>query len=196
MVDWLVSQGVRESSILDVGGGVGEIGLELLHNGAAHATTVELSRSYDEPATALAVEAGLADRVTRRIGDIAADGTVADAVDVVVLHRVVCCYPDAEQLLAAAADHARQRVVLSHPRRNTFTRALLAVENLGQRLIGSDYRAFVHPPAEMAQVLRDHGFRTEHVYRGPIWQVHAASRAEGRMGGTDGPCSLTVEQTQ
>lgn len=176
MVDWLLSRGVRGASVLDIGGGVGEIGLELLRQGAASATTLELSQVYDAQAAALAREAGLADRVDRRLGDIAVDGTIADPADVVVLHQVVCCYPDAAGLLAAAADHARVAVVLSHPPRNAFTLTLLALENLRHRILGREFRAFVHPPAEMVRVLRDHGFTTEHVYRGPIWQVLTASR--------------------
>lgn len=176
MADWLESLGIQGATVLDVGGGVGELGLELLRRGAARATTLELSTSYDGPAAALAAEYGLADRVGRRIGDLAADGSVAEEADVVVLHRVVCCYPDADGLLAAVADHARRVVVLSHPPRNAFWRLISAGQNLGLRLVGREYRSFVHPPEGMAAVLRDHGFTVEQVHRGPIWQVLAATR--------------------
>ena len=46
------------------------------------------------------------DRMTRRQADIATMPDEAEAHDIVVLHRVVCCYPDYERLLTAAADHA------------------------------------------------------------------------------------------
>jgi magnesium-protoporphyrin O-methyltransferase len=176
MVDWLGVQGIQGATVLDVGGGVGELGLELLHRGAARATTLELSTAYDAPAADLAAQAGLADRVERRIGDLAADGSVAEEVDVVVLHRVVCCYPDAERLLAAVADHARRAVVLSHPPRNALWRAGSALQNVGLAVLGREYRSYLHPPAEMAQVLSDHGFTAEHVHRGPTWHVLAATR--------------------
>lgn len=179
MADWLESQGIRGATVLDIGGGVGELGLELVRRGAARATTLELSRAYDAPAAALAAEAGVAERVERRIGDIAADGSVAEPADVVVLHRVVCCYPDAERLLAAAAGHARRAVVLSHPRDNALSRATLAVDNLVPWLLRREYRAFVHSPGRMAQVLRDHGFQAERVHRGPIWEVLTATRQPG-----------------
>jgi magnesium-protoporphyrin O-methyltransferase len=185
MADWLVSQGIQGATVLDIGGGVGEIGLALLRLGASSATTLELSSSYDAPAAALAVETGMADRVERRMGDIATDGSVAASADVVVLHRVVCCYPDVERLLAAAADHARRAVVLSHPPRNAFWRGMTALQNIGLRMLGREYRSFDHPPAAMVQVLRDHGFATEYVHRGPIWQVLGATRAlapTGRSG--------------
>lgn len=38
--------------------------------------------------------AGMADRVTRRFLDIAQTPDGVEPADVVVLHRVVCCYPD------------------------------------------------------------------------------------------------------
>ena len=44
-------------------------------------------------------EAGLEGRAERRLHDIAEDPAGVEPADVVVLHRVVCCYPDYEQLL-------------------------------------------------------------------------------------------------
>ena len=57
-------------------------------------------------------------RVDRRLHDIAEDPSGVEPADVVVLHRVVCCYPDYERLLGAAAERARRLLVFSHPPRN------------------------------------------------------------------------------
>ena len=54
----------------------------------------ELSTAYDGEAVRLLNEAGLTERVTRRIVDLAAGPEAVPQADVVVLHRVVCCYPD------------------------------------------------------------------------------------------------------
>jgi magnesium-protoporphyrin O-methyltransferase len=176
LVDWLLAQGIEGASVLEIGGGVGEIQLELLRHGAARTTNLELSPAYDSEAAALIAEAGMVGRVDRRLGDIATDGSVADAADFVVLHRVVCCYPDYERLLGAAAEHARRGVVVSHPPRNVVTRSMLAMGNLGLRLRGREYRSFAHDPADMLRVLRQHGFAAKHVHRGPVWQVMTATR--------------------
>lgn len=176
MVDWLVSQGIQGSTVLEIGGGVGEIQLELLRHGASRTTNLELSSSYDTEASTLADEAGVADRTDRRIGDIATDPTVAGRADAVVLHRVVCCYPDADLLLAAAADHAGRAVVLSHPPRNGLSRAMLAVENLALRVRGREYRTFAHPPEDLLATLRDRGFTAKHLHRGLVWHVIVATR--------------------
>ena len=38
------------------------------------------------------------------------------AADIVILNRVVCCYPDMPKLVGAAADHTREVLVLSFPK--------------------------------------------------------------------------------
>src|SRR3974390_2488139 len=60
---------VSGASVLEVGGGIGAIELELLAAGAARATDVELSSEYEEEALKLLAERGLSDRVERRVGD-------------------------------------------------------------------------------------------------------------------------------
>ena len=47
MVDLLAQRGVQDATVLEIGGGVGEIQIELLKRGAASATNLELSRAYD-----------------------------------------------------------------------------------------------------------------------------------------------------
>lgn len=180
LVGWLVSQGVEGASVLEIGGGVGEVQLELLRRGAGRTTNLELSSAYDTEAAALAAEAGMTSRMTRRLGDIAVEAGVADAHDFVVLNRVVCCYPDVERLVAAAARHARRAVVLTHPPRHIGSVATLAVVNGVQRMLGREYRAFAHPPEVMKAVLLEHGFVPRHVHQGAFWHVLTAPRpAEG-----------------
>src|SRR4029450_12930399 len=58
MVDFLRDRGIDGSTIVEIGGGVGEIQIELLRAGAAHATHLELSATYEDDARALSLEAG------------------------------------------------------------------------------------------------------------------------------------------
>jgi magnesium-protoporphyrin O-methyltransferase len=59
---------------------------------------------------------------------VAISGTLPDA-DVVTLDRVVCCYPDAEVLLGAAAARTRQLLALTYPRDRWYVRTLFASGN-------------------------------------------------------------------
>ena len=121
MVDLLAEAGVDGATVLEIGGGVGEIEIELLERGAASATGLELSPAYDADAARLLAEKGLGRAVRRRLLDLAAEPDAVEPADVVVLHRVVCCYPDYARLLSAAAGDARRQLVFSHPPRNVVS---------------------------------------------------------------------------
>jgi hypothetical protein len=158
------------------GGGVGEVEIELLQAGAARAQNLELSPAYEHEARTLAAQAGVQERLDWRIHDLAQDpGAVAPA-DLVVLHRVVCCYSDYERLLAAAADHARRALVFSYPPHNPLSRAFYRVFNLVMRLTRSGFRGFAHSPGGMLAVLEDHGLRRTYARRSRIWQVAGLER--------------------
>lgn len=171
MVAFLEQQGVEGASVLEVGGGVGDIQLELLRRGASRATNLELVDSYEADALALAREAGMADRVTRRQLDLAATPDAVPRHDIVILHRVVCCYPDATRLLEAAAAHANRLLVFSHPPRHALSRAVFAAENLLFRLRRSAFRTWVHEPAALVAAAEGSRLNTAYRHRGTVWHV-------------------------
>ena len=176
IVGFLAGRGVEGASVLEVGGGTGTLQLELLRSGARRAVNLELSRGYDAVARELAEEAGVADRVERRVVDIAERPEEVSPADVVVLHRVVCCYPWPEQLVAAAAAHAQNVLVLSFPRRNRLSRLWVWTLNTLIRLRGGDFRSFVHPPETIRAAAVAAGLRGVHEHRGRIWHVAAFER--------------------
>ncbi len=178
IVDFCADEGVEGATVLEIGGGVGELQLELLRLGAAEATNLELVDSYDEQAQALAASAGVADRVHRRRLDIAVSPGEVEPADIVVLHRVVCCYPDYERLLSAAADHARRALVFSHPPRNPLSRAMLGSQNAWFRFTGNSFRTFTHPPQAMLEVARSRGFDLSYRHAGGVWQVAGLVRPQ------------------
>ena len=174
MVEFLTARGFEDATVLDVGGGVGAIEIELLKAGAGRAVNVELSPSYEKEAAELLREAGLEERVERRIGDFARDGI--EPADVVVLHRVVCCYPDYEGLVGAAADQARRALVLSFPKETWLTRSAFVAFNLVQRLRRKDFRAYVHPVVGILGAAERRGLRPAFEHRGAFWQAAGLER--------------------
>ena len=176
IVEFLQSRGLDGATILEVGGGVGEIQLELLKRGAERTVNLELSPAYEQEAARLAQAAGVQGRVERRLHDIAVGPAAVEQVDIVVLHRVVCCYPDYERLLGAAADHTRRLLVFSHPPRNPISRAIIATQNVGFRIMRREFRTFAHPPAAMLAVLERHGLQRTFTHRGIPWQVAGLER--------------------
>jgi 2-polyprenyl-3-methyl-5-hydroxy-6-metoxy-1,4-benzoquinol methylase len=165
------------ATVLDVGGGIGAIELELLAAGAERATNVELSGGYEEAASALLSERGLADRVDRRIADFVSEGNAVEPHDLVVLHRVVCCYPDVDALMGAAAEHAQKRLVLTYPQEHLLMRLGLQVINLWLRVSGCGFRTYAHPIARILGAAETHGLRLERRERqGFLWESAALVR--------------------
>jgi len=203
IVDFTREQGVEGKTLLEVGGGIGAIEIELLKAGMGRAVNVELTPTYEVAAAELLVDAGLTDLVERRVMDFAeaeADSRVRraavltlksrvstrrlrpflDHVDrmfpVVVMNRVICCYPDMPKLTGAAADRATEMLIMSFPNRRWWTRLGLTVANLGFRVIRLQFRVFLHTPALILAAVQQHGFRTRFNERGLVWQVIAFER--------------------
>jgi hypothetical protein len=179
LVDLLKQRGVRGLTLLEVGGGVGAIQIELLKAGLASAVSVELTPTYEEAAGALLREAGFADRVERRVMDFAQSGAEIAAADIVVMNRVVCCYPDMPRLAGAAADHTRELLVLSFPKERWWTRAGIGLGNLALRAARRQFHVFVYAPARIFGTAEQHGLRVVFDQPGRFWEVAALERPAG-----------------
>jgi len=175
--DFLKRQGVEGRSVLEVGGGIGAIQIELLKAGATRAVSVELTPTYEEEAVALLREAGLSDRVERKIMDFATAGAAVESADIVIMNRVICCYPDMPRLAGAASDHAREMLVMSFPRRTLWMRAGLGLANLMFRAMRREFQIFLHPPRRILATSQEHGLRTVLDDSGFLWTVAALRRA-------------------
>jgi magnesium-protoporphyrin O-methyltransferase len=171
IVQFLVEHGVAGATVLEIGGGVGELHLELLRRGASRATNLEISSSYEQEAARLLQQSGMADRVTRRRLDIARAPDEVEPADEVVLHRVVCCYPDYDRLLSSAGSHARRALVYSHPANNAVTRSVIWSENLLRRVTGNSFRAYVHPSEAMVRAAESTGLTATYRHHSASWDV-------------------------
>ncbi len=176
IVDFASSQGIEGATVLEIGGGVGQIQIELLRRGAAHATNLEISENYEAEARRLLEETGMTDQVTRRFLDAAQAPDEVEPADVVVLHRVVCCYPDYVRLLSVAADHARRALVYSYPSANVVNRLQLGAENVCRRLTGNAFRVFVHSPEGMIRAAASGGLTVVYRHHARDWDVVGLAR--------------------
>lgn len=176
IVDFATSQGITGATVLEIGGGVGHLHLELLRRGASHVINLEISENYEPEAARLLEQTGMSDRVTRRFLDIAQAPDEVEPVDVVVLHRVVCCYPDYARLLSVAAGHARKALVYSHPAANVVNRVHFGAENSYRRLTRNDFRAYIHPPEDMVRASESDGLAVAYRRHSWDWDIVALAR--------------------
>jgi predicted O-methyltransferase YrrM len=100
ILDTIKRQPLQDRALLEVGGGVGDLQIELPKAGAASAVSIEVTPTYETAARTLLREAGLEDRVERKVMDFAAANGAEPPADIVILNRVICCYHDMIQLAA------------------------------------------------------------------------------------------------
>ena len=176
IVELLKREGVEGLTLLEVGGGIGAVQIELLKAGVTRAVSIEMTPTYEKAAGDVLRKAGFEDRVERRLMDFAEATADVEAADIVILNRVICCYPDMPKLARAAAAHTRQVLVLSYPRQTWWTRLGLSLANLVLRATLRRFQVFVHRPARILATAADGGLTTTLNQAGIFWQVTAFRR--------------------
>jgi 2-polyprenyl-3-methyl-5-hydroxy-6-metoxy-1,4-benzoquinol methylase len=143
----LMAQGVAGATLLEVGAGIGGLHAELLKQGAALATDVDIAAAYLAAAQSVAERLGIRELVAYRQADFASTADELPVVDVVIMHRVVCCYPDMPALVGAAAQHADRLLALSYPHDAWYMRLGQRMFNAIMWLQRSGFRFYVHNSA-------------------------------------------------
>jgi len=162
-------------TLLDIGGGIGIIGLELAQSGIQHVVLVDATTSGLEVAREQFAKRGATARLETRLGDFA-DFDSAPAADLVTLDRVVCCYPDYERLLSRAGNSAQEALAWSYPRDRWYVRLGFAIENLILRAKRTAFRTFVHPAPAMAAVLESTGLHIASRRQTAMWCIELWTR--------------------
>src|SRR5215813_11241330 len=119
--------------LLDIGAGIAAVTMELGASEAASATIVEASPAFLEIAERELKKRYGSRRVQFFRGDFTQIAETVPAADVTILDRVVCCYPDGEALLSAAATRTREILAYSYPRDRWDVRMVLGYENFMRR---------------------------------------------------------------
>jgi SAM-dependent methyltransferase len=178
LLELLEQRQIAGGTMLELGCGLGGLTLESVVLGATHADGVDLSPVTIREASRLAAEAGLADRVTFSVGD----GSREDLSphDVVVLDKVICCYPEVDALIDNSVRAARATygvvVPFSSGWRGVLARTAIGVENTIRRLKGQSFRAFVHDVGEIEARIERAGLARVSTARRLMWYVAVYAR--------------------
>lgn len=175
----LKERGIAGASLLEVGGGIGSLHLELIKAGAAGAVGYEVSSASIDGANDLAERMGLGESVEYHLGDFVDLAPEAESADIVLLNKVVCCYPNMPFLLAASGSLADRLCGVVYPRRTWWSRPAVRLANLFLAATRHRFRFFVHDPEELSATLASQGlvsvFRQGTFLLG-FWQVELFER--------------------
>ena len=174
--DGVLAADTLRATVLDIGGGIGALSLELIAAGVGHATLVDASAPY---ISAAREEATRVDRTTQLhvvAGDFVELASTLPMAEIVAMHRVVCCYPDFDALLAEALAHSARVFAFSYPKDRWYIRAVAEFGNRIRALTGKAFRTFVHKEALMHALIEARGFRREARRATFVWQIEVWTR--------------------
>ena len=177
LIQALKANGVQDLSLLDVGGGVGAIQHGLLAAGVRSATDVDASQAYLDAAQAEAKRRGFGDdRIKFLHGNFIDLAGQVPPADIVTLDRVICCYPDMENLVQLTAARAEKYYGLVYPRDVWWVKVGLRLLNLTLQLRKNPFRVFAHPTQGVEALVQASGMKKTFAYHTFIWQVAVFSR--------------------
>lgn len=161
--------GYNNASLLEVGSGVGYLHQILLEQGAASAIGIDLAPDMLKEAENWAREKGLADRTEYIQGDFIELLDQVKPAEVTILDKVVCCYPDAELLVKSSLAKTTRVYALTYPRNRWFIRVAVDISAIFLRLVGSDFRPYVHDPDNIESWILEAGFKKAYQAQTFIW---------------------------
>lgn len=176
LVNYLRSKGIRDYTLIDIGGGVGAIQHELLKEGIEHVYSVDASSAYIEASKQEATRKGYLDRIDYIYGNFVDLAPKIPNADIVTLERVICCYPDMRDLVQSSISRTNKFYGVVYPRNTWWMRYGLKFVNVFSRLKRSDFRAFLHPKEEIHEIIDKNGFDWCFTKKSGVWVVEIFKR--------------------
>ena len=166
------------SSLLDVGGGIGVVAHELIPQGLAKVVEVEMSSASMTLAREEAKRQDLDDQLSFIHGDLVEVNHSLPVSDLVVLDRVVCCYPSMTPLMEAAVSKSRRWIALSYPRETWYTRLGFRLDNWLRKRRNQAFRAFIHSERGIRELIEKDGFKRLFAKKTLVWNIEVYGRPE------------------
>jgi magnesium-protoporphyrin O-methyltransferase len=161
----------QESTLLDIGGGVGVIQYELLNAGINQVVSIEASSSYAAAAEKEIMRLGLTNRVSLIVGDFVDLYDTVPHSEIVTLNRVICCYPDVDSLVNLSAQKAQRIYAVVFPRDVWWVKLFTRLGNSYHWIRRLPFRVYVHNSERIDRIIRNLGFKSCFMKESPVWQV-------------------------
>lgn len=164
-------------TILEVGCGAGMVHQDLLRqNKVGRAIGVDVSSAGIKVANRNASTFGLSDRIEYHAVDFAQNAELFASAELVVMDRVICCYPHLDLLLGQAAERASNYLAISFPVENFVSKFAIQAFTLALKLIGQTYHPYLHGHQKIQHTVEKAGLRLIHQDRRSIWTMMVFER--------------------
>ncbi len=161
----------KDKTLLDIGGGIGAIAWHFHENGALSTTDVDASSGYIKVAREFAAEKGWESNTDFKLGDITDVSDELPKYDFVTMDKVVCCYPDYEQILTTAISKTEKVIALTFPLGGPITNLLRSIGSIFLKLKKNPFRPYIHSSEKIEEVIRQNGFIPVHQSISFPWRI-------------------------
>lgn len=174
----LKSIGYDNQSVLEIGCGTGFFHQKMIQSGASRATGIDISKKMIDYAESLASKKGLEEKTEYSIGDFVESHNQYHEHDVLVLDKVICCYPDSETLIRLSTRKCRKSYALSYPRDSWIPRYSFGVIGFILTLVRSEFKPRVYPVSWVVEQIEKAGFRRSTHWQDYFWISEVYQRTD------------------
>jgi 2-polyprenyl-3-methyl-5-hydroxy-6-metoxy-1,4-benzoquinol methylase len=167
----------QAATLLDIGGGIGDLQHMLIPMGVARTINCEASTAFLQACNQEAASQGYADQITHIQGDFVELANEIPEADIVTLDRVICCYPDMPELVSASLRKALTLYGIVIPSETWWVKLATSVYyNLRFLMQKNPFRVFVHSTDAMEDLIHKAGFQRLYYQETGGWQILVFSR--------------------
>lgn len=181
----VIAEHIEEGmTLLDIGGGIGDLQHLLLSQGVSTSIHCEASSAFIEACTQEATAHGYADRITNIHGDFAVVSRKVPKADIVTLDRVICCYPNMPELVQASLDKAGSLYGIVIPSDGQLVKWVTSLYyNLRFLLQRNPFRVYVHPVGVIEELIQSSGYQRVFSKKSGSWLIFLfAQKVEATTG--------------
>lgn len=172
LIGWVSDRLDGSQTVMEIGCGAGMLHHELLRqNKVEKAIGIDASSAGLKAAARNADKLSLNSQVSYFKQDFAQHAEMHVPVDLVVMDRVICCYPFLDLLLGQAAEKASRFLAISFPVENILIKMGVKTADFFLTLFGSGYHPYLHSHDAIHQTAEGAGLKLAHTDRHYVWQI-------------------------
>ena len=169
LFDGLNHVGFNNQTVLEIGCGTGFFHQTMIQSGASKSTGIDISIKMIDQAKRISQNKGLEEKTRYAIGDFVETHDQHNKHDVVVLDKVICCYPESDKLILVSTGKCEKTYAVSYPRDTWIPRLSFGLTRLGLALIGSEFRPKVYPVKWVKKQIEQAGFKCTKHWQNYFW---------------------------
>jgi magnesium-protoporphyrin O-methyltransferase len=145
-------------SILDIGGGVGALIMELQKLDIGSAYYMDISESYSAVFLDEVKQKLIKDKTHIQVGDFTEKHHLVPQADIVTLDKVLCCYQDFRQLLTLSSQKTRKVLAYTVPDNLWWVKTINRIQTSIKWFFADQLVTYVHPADSMESLVTAEGF--------------------------------------